>query len=428
MEWTNKTRSVTVFIFVCIVLIFTVSYNSYVTKIVIDGSYHDEEILEEYNNEIIKELTSASSTEEWPLIVASYSDVIIEIEDENNDIVTESLDKNWTFLDVKVQTPFEYKDYAYVIKSSVYFLREHVAEDRNLVSFLFIELLIGLSALATLIFAIYTRMLRPYSKLYKAIEEYDKTGNLRKNNINGYAGKVYDRFVSMTKNLEQHQNNQRRIIASISHDIKTPLTSIMGYTERLKKDSVPEERKKQYLDTVYGKSVEIQQLVNEFDEYLDFNLSNQMSFETVTTEKLARNISADYADDLENAGATLIVENRAKGAALQLDLLKFKRVCGNLFGNSLKHFSKEEHIIKVLITCDKKTVYIDIHDNGTGVEEEKLEVIFQPLYTSDKGRKVAGLGLAICREIIDRHGGKIYAKKSEDLGGLTVCIELARLR
>ena len=55
-----------------------------------------------------------------------------------------------------------------------------------------------------------------------------------------------------------------------------------------------------------------------------------------------------------------------------------------------------------------------------------LEVIFEPLYTSDKGRKVAGLGLSICREIIDRHGGRIYAEKSEELGGLCICVELTK--
>ena len=79
----------------------------------------------------------------------------------------------------------------------------------------------------------------------------------------------------MTKNLERQQQNQRRIIASISHDIKTPLTSIMGYAERLSKDNVTQERKERYLDTVYTKSVEIQQLVNEFDEYLGYNLRYQ---------------------------------------------------------------------------------------------------------------------------------------------------------
>ena len=93
--------------------------------------------------------------------------------------------------------------------------------------------------------------------------------------------------------------------------------------------------------------------------------------------------------------------------------------------NCEKHFSCVDKIIKIDIYCDEQKLYIDISDNGKGVPEENFELIFEPLYTSDESRKVAGLGLAICREIIDSHGGTIYAKAS-DLGGLAICIELDR--
>ena len=91
----------------------------------------------------------------------------------------------------------------------------------------------------------------------------------------------------------------------------------------------------------------------------------------------------------------------------------------------MKHFKDGNKIIDFEIACDKKKIYINISDSGDGVEEEKLEMIFEPLYTSDEGRKVAGLGLAICREIVESHWGKIYAKTSR-YGGLEICIELDR--
>ena len=78
----------------------------------------------------------------------------------------------------------------------------------------------------------------------------------------------------------------------------------------------------------------------------------------------------------------------------------------------LKHFTGAEKIIDISVSSDKNKVYINIADSGEGVEEDKLDIIFEPLYTSDEGRKVAGLGLAICREIVDLHNGKIYAEKS----------------
>ena len=110
---------------------------------------------------------------------------------------------------------------------------------------------------------------------------------------------------------------------------------------------------------------------------------------------------------------------------METEATRFKRVFGNIFANSVKHFKGTEKIVRVDIYSDKDNVYFHISDNGEGVPEENLELIFEPLYTSDEGRRVAGLGLSICREIIDAHSGMIYAQKS-DLGGLEVIIELDR--
>ncbi|MGN1194231.1 MAG: sensor histidine kinase, partial [Acutalibacteraceae bacterium] len=241
----------------------------------------------------------------------------------------------------------------------------------------------------------------------------------------GYMGHVYDRFDSLTKNLERQQKNQQRIIASISHDIKTPLTSIMGYTERLKKDNIPPERRERYLDTVYNKSLEIRGLVDEFDEYLGYNMSDKVDSVRLSTKQFCEQIIAEYADELENSGVKFEVINNAQKAYITIDKPKTNRVIGNIVSNSLKHFKGEAKHIRVTLSERKNSVYIVIADNGEGVTEDKLELIFEPLYTSDEGRKVAGLGLAICREIIESHGGTVHAEKSE-LGGLAICIELPK--
>ncbi len=425
MKQIKKANFLLVLILLGVIAAFAYSYNSYITTVVTDAAYNDRDILQVYNNEIISKLVEEESVSGWSEIVEQYEDVVIVIENSSNKVVTKSIGRTWSTLDVKVQTPFEYKGEAYLIKSSVYLLRDYVTDVRVVVKFIFMEFLIGLSALCLLIFIIYLIMLRPYRGLYRAIEEYDKTGKLRRVSLKGYAGNVYNRFVSLTENLEREQKNQQRIIASISHDIKTPLTSIMGYAEQLKKDTIPEERKKRYLETVYGKGLEIQQLVDEFDEYLSFNMSGEIRKEQMGTEEIRKFVIYEYTDELEGYGVDLTVNNYADGAHVNIDAQKFRRVLGNIFSNSLKHFKSDVRMIDMDITCDKETVYIEIGDNGEGVEQEKLDMIFEPLYTSDEGRKVAGLGLSICREIVDNHGGKIYAKKSK-FGGLAVCIELDR--
>lgn len=416
------------FIILSVVVAFAFSYNAYVTRTVADAAYNDKQILQSYNAEIVLKLIEEESIEGWNEIVEQYQDIVIVIENEDNDVVARSVGRIWSALDVKVQTPFEYQGRPYVVKSSVYLLRDYLTDVRVLVRFIFIEFIIGLAALALLFFAVYSIMLRPYRNVYKAIEEYDKTGKLKEIKIKGYAGSVYKRFVSLTKNLEKEQENQRRIIASISHDIKTPLTSIMGYAEQLQKEGISKERQTRYLKTVYAKSEDITRLIKEFDDYLSFNTKTDARFEEKSLEEICHGIIDEYAYELENNGIgfEIFLKGEAK-ALVSLDRAKIRRVIGNIFSNSVKHLNGESKEIQVTLNSDKEKVYIAIDDSGEGVPEDKLELIFEPLYTSDEGRRVAGLGLAICREIIELHKGRIYAEKSH-LGGLRICIELDRLK
>ena len=199
----------------------------------------------------------------------------------------------------------------------------------------------------------------------------------------------------------------------------------MGYAERHGKENISDERRARYIETVYGKSVEIQELVEEFDEYISFKLAQEMDKEVINAEFLEDRIIEAFAVDVALSGAELNIHNRAGKAEICVNRKKLKRVFSNVFANSEKHFIGEDKKIEVEIYCDDYKFYIDISDNGSGVGEDDYDIIFEPLYTSDEGRKVAGLGLAICREVIDSHGGKIYAKASE-LGGLAICIELDR--
>ncbi|MBE6785995.1 MAG: HAMP domain-containing histidine kinase [Ruminococcaceae bacterium] len=427
MKQEKFTPFLVIFILLAVVVAFAFSYNASVTTAVTNAAYNDNRVLHEYNNEIIKKLINEPSVESWSAIVEQYEEVVIVIENSENDVVTRSKGRSWTALDVKVQTPFQYKGNAYLIKSSVYLLRDYITDVRVLVEFVFMEFLIGLSALSVLVLIIYTILLRPYKVIYNAIEEYDKTGKFKKVKIRGYAGQVYRRFASVTESLTRQQNNERRIIASISHDIKTPLTSIMGYTERLKNEGISPERKEKYLDTVYLKSREIHQLVDEFDEYLSYNMIKELRTESVRVSDIASSLRQDYADELENEGVVFEVKNScSESTKISVDSQKLNRVFSNIITNSLKHFDKQEKVITVDFYTDRKMLRIDFSDNGEGVDDDKYEIIFEPLYTSDKGRKVAGLGLANCREIIAAHDGRIYAEKSE-LGGLKICIEILRV-
>ena len=309
--------------------------------------------------------------------------------------------------------------------SSVYLLRDYEADSRELVQSFFVEFLIGISTLFLLLFIIYSIIIRPYRKFYYAMEQYDRTGKLEEQRFKGYVGKIYQRFAQLTEHLEKEQENQQRIIANISHDIKTPLTSILGYAERLERDDLPPERRARYLATIYGKAQEIRLLMDEFDEYLSYKMIAPLHMETLTTEKMKELLEKEYRSDLELMEVAFAVNNHAPQCCVVLDRMRMNRVFGNLISNSVKHLPESDRRIEIDLLDRNDMLMIRVSDNGEGVAEEKLEEIFEPLYTSDEGRKVAGLGLAISREIVESLGGTIHAERAE-LGGLCVCMTLPK--
>ena len=405
------------------VIAFAFAFNSSVTNSVTDMMYNDRETLTAYNNEIIEKLTDAESTDEWSAIVERYQDLAIIIEDNAHNVLTRTESRTSSAFDVRVRTPFEYHGQAYMINSSVYLLRDYEADSRELVKAYFIEFLIGIATLILLVFIIYTIVMRPYRNFYFAMEEYDRTGKLEDRSFKGYVGKIYHRFELLTQHLEKEQQNQQRIIANISHDIKTPLTSILGYAERLQRDDLPPERRERYLATIYGKAQEIQLLMDEFDEYLSYKMIAPLHMETLSTQTMKELLETEYRSDLELMDVAFAVNNHAPQSYGLLDRMRMNRVFGNLISNSVKHLPESGGRIEINISAQNDMIVLCVCDNGEGVADDKLEEIFEPLYTSDEGRKVAGLGLAICREIMESLHGTIKAEQAK-LGGLCIRMTL----
>lgn len=424
MTYIRKYNIALVAAFLCVVLVFAFAYNMSVKQMLTGTIEENREFLRNLNNDIVYALTETESTAQWEEIINRTDDLSISIEDSNNKVIALSRNTDASAMDISVQTAFEYKGEAYLINSRVFFLYKFSPGSESLLSYLIIEFLIGFFAVVLIGFTVYTVLLRPYRAFYYAVEEYEKTGNFKKNKFGGYIGKVYNRFAELTERLDRQQQNQNRIIASISHDIKTPLTSIMGYSERLEKDSLPEERKKRYVKTIHSKAEEIRELVDEFDEYLNYNLLKELKATKVSSSYILGVIKDEFADELMSYGISLEISDFTSGENTLIDIQKMKRVFGNIISNSVKHFEEgKAKIIKIEAFSEREKIIFKVSDSGKGLRMENYNIIFEPFYTSDKGRKVAGLGLPICKEIIERHGGKIYAEKSS-LGGLSIVIEL----
>ena len=227
---------------------------------------------------------------------------------------------------------------------------------------------------------------------------------------------IQNTFVDMTMSLEEEKENQNRIIASISHDIKTPLTSVIGYADLLKNRNLSDEKKKSYIDKIYNKALMMKDILEEFDDYQSCNIKDTLKLEEKKIDDILEDINNNYYDDLKEKKINLIINNNAKNKFIKIDYIKIKRIFSNVITNSVKNFNGKPCAIKINVTYDKEKVRFEVADNGGGVDEKNLKKIFKPLYTTDPSRKISGLGLSICKQIISAHDGNIHAKNNSENG------------
>lgn len=246
-------------------------------------------------------------------------------------------------------------------------------------------------------------------------------------------GDLYRNFEEMVRRLETSYTQQLQMISSISHDLKTPLTSIMGYVERLLSANLKNEDKKQeYYKIIYKKSQDIEQLIEDFSDYSKNELEcNKLQKEKVDITSFFFSICQEYQEELGSFDVNFTYENKiTKEAVMEIDVKKIRRIFANLVNNSLKYVDPPINI-KMTCVARNRDVVFTVEDNGKGVSEEELKSIFEAFYMTDKSRSSekggSGLGLAICRSIVENHDGYIKAYNVNS-GGFGVEIRLPLMK
>ncbi len=260
---------------------------------------------------------------------------------------------------------------------------------------------------------------KPIKELTQAIDnfEYGKTSTSLVSKAPRELVDISKKFKEMTEELVIEQRERTRLeelkqkmIADISHDLKTPITSILGYAKAINSGIVQSDHINQYLRIIENKAVYITELINDFHQY---NKSEHPDFKldlkTVEIYDFVRNFLADRYEEISLSGFNLVADiNEGESALVKIDPLEFKKVLSNLLANSLKY-----NAIGTNIICNIKTygkfVEINFGDNGIGILEEMKESIFEPFTVGDTSRSAggSGLGLAIVKRIVDLHGGSI---------------------
>lgn len=276
---------------------------------------------------------------------------------------------------------------------------------------------------------VYRSMVRPLGRLKLA------TDNIKEGNLdyemeiegNDEISVVCNNFEEMRMILKETANQrirdeqeERDLIRNISHDLKTPLTSIRGYIEGLL-DGVANtpEKEKKYLRTIANKVNDMDKLINELTLYSRIDSDREpYYFNKINMHAYWDDCYAEISTELEAKGIKLIYNNRLAGKVyVMADAEQLKRVINNIINNSVKYIDKVNGTITIDIERNNKTVKMAITDNGKGISPQDIPHIFERFYRADAARTSSeggsGLGLAIAKKIIKDHKGTIVAESVE---------------
>lgn len=220
-----------------------------------------------------------------------------------------------------------------------------------------------------------------------------------------------------------NEQENRELISNITHDLKTPITSIKGYVEGIM-DGVAdtEEKKERYIKTIYSKTIELDRLINELTYYQGID-SNRIPyhFHRINVADFFSDCVEEVGLDLESKNIKLNYTNLLRNdTRIIADPEQLKKVINNIIGNSEKYMDKKEGEIEIRLLDEVDSVRVEIEDNGKGIASKDLAKIFERFYRTDASRNSSqggsGIGLSIAKKIIEDHGGYIWATSKEGEG------------
>ncbi len=224
---------------------------------------------------------------------------------------------------------------------------------------------------------------------------------------------------SQTQLIKQKQSEQayKRLMTSISHDVKTPLASLVGYLEAIECKIVAGEEKDEYVHVAFEKADYLKHFVENLFEWVKLDSGEQIfHFEVLDLNELSRNIIVDWISVLENSNFDYTFDIPGAEYLMRIDANAYSRILDNLLQNVLIHSKGSKIVFHVFE--DNMQAKITITDNGKGISLHHLPHIFERMYQCDQSRSAGGngLGLSIVKELVAAHKGTITVDSTPDRG------------
>ncbi len=284
-------------------------------------------------------------------------------------------------------------------------------------------MLIILFLLSMIILIFFTEMVYlPLRKITEATEQY-ASGNMHyefqidSEDEIGYLGATLS---YMASEIARSEDDQKKFVANVSHDFRSPLTSIKGYLEAMLDGTIPPELHEKYLTIVLNETERLTKLTNSLLTLNNLNTKGMLlDISTFDINKTIRNTAASFEGTCKNKMIAIELILTGDELFVSADVGKIQQVLYNLLDNAIK-FSHSDSIIKIETTEKHNKIFVSVKDSGIGIPKDALKMIWERFYKSDlsrgKDKKGTGLGLSITKEIIHAHGEHINVISTEGVG------------
>ena len=270
----------------------------------------------------------------------------------------------------------------------------------------------------------------PIGRLNAAIEDFKENQATQKINYEGIKEleNICNSFDDLTATVEETRKKEKqmtegrkKLIADISHDLKTPITIIQGYSEALYRGLVKDEDRDLYLKIIHEKSLGLTDLINTLFEYSSYEHADyKMEVTKIDICELVREYLATRYNEINHKGFELEIDIPENQVFIEGNKRELTRVFENIVSNAFKYSKTGNKMVFRIVELDTRII-VSIGDNGVGIPEKLKDTMFEPFYRGDDFQKDgSGIGLAVCKRIVELHRGHIWLENCEDSGYITL--------
>ncbi|WP_027624007.1 sensor histidine kinase [Clostridium lundense] len=288
-------------------------------------------------------------------------------------------------------------------------------------------LVLVLSLAVIIVLSLYINMCTNLKKIHNTLDGIKnnnlngririQTTNKHLKNVSNDFNHVLDNFQDIQEKNYYLQMSRKKLISNISHDLRTPLTAILGFTELLQTNkNLTEEKKQSYIDTISLKSNYLYSLLEDFFELSKMDSEDMfLNLQKIDINENVTEVLANFYNDFMERNITPEIRLDEGSLFVMGDNIKVNRIVSNLLSNTLRY---AKDFVAVRTKKDEDKVWVIIENTGKTISKEDIPYIFDRLYTSEPSRNLkysgSGLGLCIAKTLVEKHNGEIYVSSENN--------------